>query len=209
MDPQTNKPKSLGQAIDELISALSSLEQSERSTAIRAACDHLGVRLDDVLPRHRGGPSSTPEPERQSAAVSTSSPVAPSASLDIRRLKDQKQPSSGIEMTALVAFYLTELAPEAERKAEIGVEDIKKYFKQANFPLPKRPEFTLVNAKNAGYFESAGGGKYKLNTVGYNLVAHNLPRGQVSGAGRSVAPKRRSTKGKTASKKKSSITPKK
>jgi hypothetical protein len=66
-----------------------------------------------------------------------------------------------------------------------------------------------VNAKNAGYFESAGGGRYKLNTVGYNLVAHNLPRGQVSGAVRSGAAKRRSTKGKTVSKKKSSITPKK
>jgi hypothetical protein len=58
------------------------------------------------------------------------------------------------------------------------VDDMIKYFKQAGFTLPKKPQFLLVNAKNAGYFDSAGTGKYRLNPVGYNLVAHNLPRSQ-------------------------------
>jgi hypothetical protein len=33
----------------------------------------------------------------------------------------------------------------------------------------------LIDAKASGYFESASRGEYKLNAVGYNLVAHNLP----------------------------------
>ncbi len=206
MDTQSNKPKSLGQAIDELINALSSLEQSERSTAIRAACDHLDIRIDDVVARHRAA-----SPAQDAERVNPPSTSLPSSmqALDIRSLKDQKQPSSGIEMTVLVAFYLSELAPEAERKAEIGVEDIKKYFKQAIFPLPKRPEFTLVNAKNAGYFESAGGGKYQLNTVGYNLVAHNLPRGHATGTALSGGVGHRTSKAKSSSKRKPSASPKK
>jgi hypothetical protein len=203
METQAGKAKTLGQAIDELIDALSSLKESERPTAIRTACDHLSIRLDDVVPRHRSAPS-VPTGERISPASIPSS----MQSMDIRSFKDQRQPSSGIEMTAVVAFYLSELAPEAERKSEIGVEDIKKYFKQAHFPLPKRPEFTLVNAKNSGYFESAGGGKYRLNTVGYNLVAHSLPRSQAVGASRS-ATRPRAAKAKTSLKKKPSASPKK
>jgi len=34
---------------------------------------------------------------------------------------------------------------------------------------------TLVHAKNAGYLDSSGPGSYKLNPVGYNLVAHAMP----------------------------------
>ena len=86
-----------------------------------------------------------------------------------------KRPSSANGMAAIVAFYLSELVPEGERKLEVQAEDMKKYFKQAVFPLPKQPRMLLPNAKNSGYFDTSGGG-YKLNPVGYNLVAHNLPR---------------------------------
>jgi hypothetical protein len=47
-------------------------------------------------------------------------------------------------------------------------------FKSAVFKLPADASFTLVNAKNAGYLDSIGGGQYKLNPVGYNLVAHRM-----------------------------------
>jgi hypothetical protein len=90
-------------------------------------------------------------------------------------------------MAALVAFYLAELAPEQDRKSEVDLDDMIKYFKQAGFPLPRKPQFLLTNSKNAGYLDSAGSGRYKLNPVGYNLVAHNLPRA----AGATVTPARR------------------
>lgn len=79
-------------------------------------------------------------------------------------------------MAATVAYYLTEVAPTSERKDEVDTEDMVKYFKQAGFPLPKAPRMLLTNAKNSGYFDSGTAGGYKLNPVGYNLVAHNLPR---------------------------------
>lgn len=112
---------------------------------------------------------------------------------DIRRLKEQKQPGSANEMAALVAYYLAEVAGGTERKPEVEISDVEKYFKQASFRLPKHPKMALVNAKNAGYFDATGGGKYKLNPVGYNLVVHSLPRtgqtARVKSAGSRRAPR--------------------
>ena len=93
---------------------------------------------------------------------------------DIRSLRTAKNPKSDNEMAALVAYYLKHLAPPEERKESIATADIEKYFVQANYPLPKQPRLTLANAKNAGYFDPAERGFFKLNPVGHNLVAHGL-----------------------------------
>jgi len=95
--------------------------------------------------------------------------------VDIRSLRDQKKPSSANEMAALVAFYLAEFAPADDRKTTIDKSDVEKYFKQAGFPLPKVSSQTLINAARAGYFDTTGAGRYRLNPVGYNLVVHGLP----------------------------------
>jgi hypothetical protein len=81
-------------------------------------------------------------------------------------------------MAALVAYYLSELTSKDERKDEITSADLEKYFKQAAFRLPRSLRMTLPNAAAAGYFDSAGAGRYRLNPVGYNLVVHGLPRSQ-------------------------------
>jgi len=99
-------------------------------------------------------------------------------------------------MAAVVAYYLQELAPEEERKSEVDVSDMEVYFKQAGFPLPRVPRVILQNAKAAGYFNSAARGKFKLNPVGYNLVAHNLPRGEGPVAVRRPAQRSRAQKAK-------------
>ena len=95
-------------------------------------------------------------------------------------------------MAALVAYYLSELAPEAEQKEEITAADLEKYFKQAAFKLPRSMQQTLPNAAAAGYFDGAGSGRYRLNPVGYNLVVHGLPRGH--DVKKSTRPKRSSKK---------------
>lgn len=95
---------------------------------------------------------------------------------DIRRLTELKQPQGASEMAAVVAYYLAEAAGPSERKEAVENADMVKYFKQAKFRLPGNTAMMLVNAKNAGYFDSAGAGQYRLNPVGYNLVAHSLPR---------------------------------
>ena len=108
---------------------------------------------------------------------------------DIRSLKQEKSANTDREMTVLVAYYLQNEAPENERKDTMGSADVLKYFKQANHPIPSRPGMTLTNTKNAGYLEQVGQGKYRLNAVGYNLVAHNMP----SGTGKA----KRATRGRT------------
>jgi hypothetical protein len=115
------------------------------------------------------------------SAPTVSATSAPSEGIvkrqpSIRDLKDDKQPESSNQMAALVAFYLSEVAPEPERKHSINASDVEKYFKQAAFKLPKSIPHTLPNAAAAGYFDSSGNGLYTLNAVGYNLVVHGLPR---------------------------------
>jgi hypothetical protein len=95
---------------------------------------------------------------------------------DIRALTAEKQPRSANEMVALVAYYVSELAPEGERSRTINVEMVRKYFKMARFPMPRAPQSALPNAQAAGYLESVSRGEYRLNPVGYNLVVHGLPR---------------------------------
>ena len=112
---------------------------------------------------------------------------------DIRTLRETKKPKTASEMAAIVGYYLSELAPQADRKDQIDASDIKKYFKQADFPLPGAPKMTLVHARNAGYLDTAAErGRYKLNPVGYNLVVHNLPaRSGAEGPGPKVKAKRK------------------
>ena len=100
----------------------------------------------------------------------------PPKEIDIRALKEQKQPESAKQMACVVAYYLKELAPQTEQKDTVNARDLGTYFKQAKFKLPKTIQQILPDAKQSGYFESAGKGEYNLNAVGYNLVAHNLPK---------------------------------
>jgi len=97
--------------------------------------------------------------------------------MDIRTFKEQKVPTSASQMACVVAYYLQELAPDKERKDTVNIKDLEKYFKQAKFRLPKTIKQLLPDSRASGYFESAAGkGEYSLNAVGYNLVAHNLPK---------------------------------
>ena len=116
--------------------------------------------------------------------------------LDIRSLKEEKSARTAVEMAVLVAYYLQDEAPESERKDSIGAADLRKYFKQAKHPLPSSLGNTLTSAKNAGYLEPVSHGQYRLNAVGYNLIAHSMPAAKAS-----KKPARRRTTKKTAAKK--------
>lgn len=157
-------------AIQAVIDALEPLEEASRNRVIEYAFDRLGLVTSGGPARNRGTSFGT-EREGEPQPALESKPV-----IDVRTLREEKEPQSANEMAALVAYYLAEMAPETERKAEVTTNDIKTYFKLGKFPLPNAPQQTLRNAAAAGYFESAGGGKYRLNPVGHNLVAHNLPR---------------------------------
>lgn len=167
---------SLGQAIDQIIGALEGLDQNARITAISAACKHLKISQTLNDEDHIASGNAQEEGD-QSGGEATNVRAAKQSGkqVDIRSLKAEKNPDSAKQMACLVAYYLQELAPKDERKKTISTQEIEKYFKQANFKLPKKLEQILVDAKRSGYFESAARGEYKLNAVGYNLVAHGLP----------------------------------
>jgi hypothetical protein len=185
MEKDTNTPKTLGQAIDELVLTLSSLDDMTRITAIKAVCEHLKIRPPEIVE------TKPPAP----VTGTLLSGITPTSSIaDVKALRKEKNPTSANEMAAVVAYYLSELVPQSERKSEVDQDDMIKYFKQAAYPLPKQPRVLLQNAKNAGYFDLIGEGKYRLNPVGYNLVAHNLPKSLSAGATRKSASPKKSTK---------------
>jgi len=167
------------QAIQGVISALSLVDDEARGRVIEYALKRFGLRasLPHSAPTERSGTSSTEAESRREH------PTVPSPHVhDIRTLKEQKKPGSANEMAALVAYYLSEQA--GERKETIDASDIKKYFLQAVFPLPKVPKQTLLNARAAGYFDAVGEGQFRLNPVGYNLVVHNLPTDETTTTGK-------------------------
>jgi hypothetical protein len=187
MEKQTDTTKTLGKVIDEIISALGSLDESAKVIAIKAVCEHLKI-----------GPPETMETKPPSPALKTDLPDIKTIPpvVDIKTLREQKKPTSANEMAAVVAFYLSELVVQNDRKQEFDLSDMKKYFNQASYPLPRQPRVLLQNAKNAGYFDSIGEGKYRLNPVGYNLVAYNLPRSTSGSVKRQPSSRRKSAKSK-------------
>jgi hypothetical protein len=164
-------------AIKSVLAALDPLQPEIRQSVLGYVVRRLKITL---TPEDGGGDAASAEDKpRPGAPVTTppSVPPAPGAPVHIKTFKEQKNPRSDREMSAIVAYYLKNLAPPADRKERITTRDVETYFQIAEYPLPKTVEMTLVNAKAAGYFDSVGNGEYKLNAVGHNLVAHNLPRG--------------------------------
>lgn len=176
------------EAIKAVSNALGPFDADARLRILQYATQHLKLALG-------GAPVSPPTATAGSVAPPSTVPELQSPKIiDIRTFRDQKQPTTDVQMAAIVAFYLAELAPAGERKDSIAQEDIEKYFKQAGHPLPNQPRFTLPNAKNAGYFESAGRGSYKLNAVGHNLVAHGLPKSADNGLAKPRTPAKKAKK---------------
>lgn len=161
-------------AISSILSSLEGLDSQEKERVFKYVMERLGVSS----PSHGKTilPLNNPHKEivDQGDAPAVIHPPGITVN-DIRSLKEEKKPESAIQMAALVAFYLQEIATGDEKRDSIDVNDVKKYFNQAGFPLPKIPKSALINTKAAGYFESADRGRYKLNPVGYNLVAYGLP----------------------------------
>ncbi|MBK9240909.1 MAG: hypothetical protein IPL75_11740 [Acidobacteria bacterium] len=168
----------LGQAIDKVIAALEPLDGDARATVVATACSHLKI---PVASTGQVQPPGSPNREERAAVqarppASSPAPLAsPRSGGDIRSFRNEKKPRSAKEMACVVAFFLKELAADGERKDAVSSADLDKYFKHAQFKLPERMAQVLPDAKGSGYFDSAARGEYKLNAVGYNLVAHSLP----------------------------------
>ena len=177
------------EAIRAVLLALEPLSPEVRTSVLGYVLKRLQIALAPVQQTD----VSTPAPSadaRLGAAEATARAEQQTTPAHIKDLKENKKPRSANEMAALVAYYLENVAPSKERKDRIITKDIETYFKIAGFRLPEKPQFTLGNAKAAGYLDAVGNGEYKLNAVGYNLVVHSMPRE----AGSKAAPKRKPAK---------------
>ncbi len=148
-------------AISSIIDLLKPLDATARSRVIEYVLKRLKMGAVQAVASEAGSPGRT------TAAIVVK---------DIRTLTAEKQPRSANDMVALIAYYLSELAPESDRSPTVNVDLIRKYFKMAGFPMPRAPTSALPNATAAGYLENTSRGEYQLNPVGYNLVVHGLPR---------------------------------
>lgn len=177
-----NKDKEL-KAMGSIVESLSELSEEEKYRVLEYAIKRFGVKLTGAaseIPFASESPIYHNLLSAESADAKNENPLYQTAgTMDIRKLTEQKSPITAVQMAVLVAYYLSDLAGPEEKADSIGAEDIEKYFKQANYPLPKRIAVLLNDAKKAGYFESVERGRFKLNPVGYNLAAHNMPTGTI------------------------------
>ena len=190
MSDQEEQEKGI-KAITTLLEVLAPLKPETRSNVLEYVFRALGIAAP--------APALTPPRLTPPLAPPGASHV-PGAAVDIRAFADQKKPKTVNQMVAIMAYYLATHAPQAERRDHIVADDIKRYFPQANFPLPTgRPNVTLSNAKIAGYLDAIGDGQFRLNPVGHNLVVHKLPPPDSGGSG-SVRISRKTKKAKKAKK---------
>jgi hypothetical protein len=157
------------QAMKTLVEALEPLKPEVRTRVIDYVFKVLGI----VGTQPPASPI-LPTPPGQPAALSPLFRPGTDRPTDVLSLKEEKDPKTATQMIAVVAYYLAHLANE--RQDFITQEDIQKYFMQGKFLMPGSKSSALVNAKNAGYLDAIEPGKYRLNSVGYNLVAHKMPK---------------------------------
>jgi hypothetical protein len=119
------------QAMGTILAALEGLE----GESIQRVLDYILGRLS--ISRSTRPSASLSAPVGPALLPGDSGKLTRQAS--IRDLKDEKQPESLNQMAALVAYYLSELAPEGERKEEISAVKRRRerfdYASDAN-PLP-------------------------------------------------------------------------
>jgi hypothetical protein len=166
-----NAKPTLGEAIDQCISALKHFNAGQQQTILQAVYAELGIA---ELKAETGGTGAKErDPEERSPPRKRGENEY--AGMDIRAFKESKNPTSARQMACVVAYYLNEIATGEEHKEVVNRDDLEKYFKQAKYPLPNKLEQLLVDCKGSGYLEPTQRGEYKLTRVGHNLVAHGLP----------------------------------
>jgi hypothetical protein len=96
-------------------------------------------------------------------------------STDIKQFTAVKAPKSDQQFAAVAAYFYRFEASESARRDAIDANTLKEAARLAGRRQAKNWSFTLTNAKNSGYLDSAGAGQYRINSVGENLVAIALP----------------------------------
>ncbi len=167
--PLDSSTKSPLDAAQNIVRELAGMTSDHRSLALKFAMETLGLQLPAALL-----PVAAPL-IRAHQQIPQHAAAGADHSTDIRSFTAMKAPKSDQQFTAVVAyFYQFESRPD-DRKDSIDADTMKEAARLAGRPQVPRWGMTLTNAKNAGYLDAAGGGRFKLSSVGENLVAITLP----------------------------------
>lgn len=155
------------EAVRILVQALGGFDKNDQERIIRWAREKIGLTVS----------TRSSETGVLPAGYSSGAGQIPSAgkTSDIKTFVASKNPTNDRQLVATIAYYYRFEAPESERKDAIAAADLQEACRKVNKPRFKYPAQTLVNAHNAGLLDKAGGGVYRINTVGENLVAMTLP----------------------------------
>lgn len=193
--PITAETKSPLDAALKIVAELQGMTSENQSLALQFAMQTLRLTPPSPHPTPAPAPAHTHAPHIPPAAATPGQPT------DIKSFTTAKAPKSDQQFTAVVAYFYLFEAKQSERKEAVDAEVMKEAARLAGWPQVKRWAMTLNNAKNAGYLDPAGEGKFKLSSVGENLVAITLPGNGAAGGENGGGSGRKATKKKASAKK--------
>ena len=164
----TNNSKGPLEAAQKIVAELTGMNADHQKLALKFATEALGLPLPS-------GPPSAAAPTPQSTQPTSSHAASADHSTDIRSFTAMKAPKTDQQFAAIVAYFYQFEAKEDERKEAIDADLMKEAARLAGRRQVSQWINTLNNAKNSGYLDTAGNGKFKLSSVGENLVAITLP----------------------------------
>lgn len=174
------------EAVRIVVQTLEPFDSKDRERIIRWAKEKLGMPIDAQPGIAAPVPFHAPAEAKGTTQVHATIQRARQGK-DIKTFVSEKAPSSDRQLAATVAYYYAFEAPENERKDSIDKDDlIEACRKVGSRRRPTVPGQTLRNAAHAGYLDRTERGKYRLNTVGENLVAMVLPEGGTAAAGQAT-----------------------
>ena len=157
-------------AVKILVEALEKFNEEERTRIIRWACERLGTqyKIEGAIPASQSFLKDVEVP----GTIGASS----SRSVDIKTFVNSKKPTNDAQFVAVIAYYYKFEAPEEMKKEFISSEDLNEAARLTDRDRFIKPAATLNNVyAKSGYLDRVESGKYKINTVGENLVAMVLP----------------------------------
>jgi hypothetical protein len=181
--------KSPLEAAQKIVVELTGMIPEQQALALKFATETLGLQLPATML-----PVATPSvllPQQSIPQATTSAGHSP----NIKSFTSIKAPKSDQQFAAVVAYFYQFESKAEERKDAIDSDTMKDAARLVGRPQVSQWIMTLNNAKNAGYLDTAGNGKFKLSSVGENLVAITLP-----GNGGLAASKANNTKKKVKKK---------
>lgn len=167
-----SKPQDDLDAVRQIVSTLEDFAEDDRERILRWAREKLGMAGVNAS----GSLAGVSSPSAATVAqVYTPPPPSTAATFDIKSFITQKDPKNDTQLAAAVAYYYQFHAPAADHKDAISKEDLVDACRKADRRRPVRPAQTLVNAFADGVLDKVDRGRYRINSVGENLVAMVLP----------------------------------